>query len=425
MTTMADNKDKKVLKSSIERELSQTCLNSAEREKIKGSTNLNVPHLRFPEFSGEWESARLSSFAKKITKKNKGNTISNILCNSANFGIIPQSEYFDRDIANSENTDTYYIVESGDFVYNPRKSVTSPYGPVNMYKGKNLGIISPLYLCFSVKGISKEYLLNWFKGNKWYRYVYSHGDMGVRYDRVSIKDDIFFHMPINVPNIDEQEKISKILNLIDKRIATQNKIIEDLKLLKSAITDRLYSELRGTAYTYRQLFDVINERNKDNIYHNVLSASQELGMIDRSDINIDIKFEQASIVSYKIVRKGDYVVHLRSFQGGFAFSEKTGICSPAYTILRPKDNLMYGYLSHYFTSKQFVKSLNLVTYGIRDGRSINVDEWLDMKVVIPEKQKQLHILTTINSIEFKLRNEQKIYTRLIKQKSYLLRQMFI
>ena len=57
---MADNKDKKVLKSSIERELSQTCLNSAEREKIKGSTNLNVPHLRFPEFSGEWEKCKVS-----------------------------------------------------------------------------------------------------------------------------------------------------------------------------------------------------------------------------------------------------------------------------------------------------------------------------------------------------------------------------
>ena len=58
---MADNKDKKVLKSSIEREQSQTCLNSAEREKIKGSTNLNVPHLRFPEFSGEWESSTIGS----------------------------------------------------------------------------------------------------------------------------------------------------------------------------------------------------------------------------------------------------------------------------------------------------------------------------------------------------------------------------
>ena len=58
---MADNKDKKVLKSSIEREQSQTCLNSAEREKIKGSTNLNVPHLRFPEFSGEWDYSTIGS----------------------------------------------------------------------------------------------------------------------------------------------------------------------------------------------------------------------------------------------------------------------------------------------------------------------------------------------------------------------------
>ena len=294
-----------------------------------------------------------------------------------------------------------------------------------MYKGKNLGIISPLYLCFTVKDISKDFLLNWFKGNKWHRYVYSHGDTGVRYDRVSIKDDIFLDMPINIPVIAEQEKISKTLNLLEERIATQNKVIEDLKKLKSAMTERLYSNVEGTTYTYRQLFDVINERNKDNIYHNVLSASQELGMIDRSDINIDIKFEQSSIVSYKIVRKGDYVVHLRSFQGGFAFSEKTGICSPAYTILRPKDNLSYGYLSHFFTSKQFVKSLKLVTYGIRDGRSINVDEWLNMKVVIPAKQEQSHILNTINRIECKLRNEHEIYSRLIKQKSYLLRQMFI
>ena len=268
----------------------------------------------------------------------------------------------------------------------------------------------------------QSFLYNVIASDRFIGYVMS-GAKGVKMPRGDKKQ--MENFKFSLPSVIEQRKISRLLSLLDERIATQNKIIEDLKLLKSAITDRLYSELRGTAYTYRQLFDVINERNKDNIYHNVLSASQELGMIDRSDINIDIKFEQASIVSYKIVRKGDYVVHLRSFQGGFAFSEKTGICSPAYTILRPKDNLMYGYLSHYFTSKQFVKSLNLVTYGIRDGRSINVDEWLDMKVVIPEKQKQLHILTTINSIEFKLRNEQKIYTRLIKQKSYLLRQMFI
>ena len=125
------------------------------------------------------------------------------------------------------------------------------------------------------------------------------------------------------------------------------------------------------------------------------------------------------------MKNGDYVIHLRSFQGGFAFSEKTGICSPAYTVLRPHNLLVYGYLSNYFTSRDFVKSLIIVTYGIRDGRSINVDEWLDMKVVIPSKEQQSHIVNVIKSIENKIKNEETYSNCLLKQKQYLLRQMFI
>ena len=170
---------------------------------------------------------------------------------------------------------------------------------------------------------------------------------------------------------------------------------------------------------------MVNEKNKKLAYKNVLSASQELGMIERSNINIDIKFEQESISGYKIVRKGDYVVHLRSFQGGFAFSDRTGICSPAYTILRPNDLVEYGYLSHFFTSKLFIKSLKLVTYGIRDGRSINVDEWLNMTVTLPNIQEQVRILTIINAIDAKLHIEIKKQSCLFRQKSYLLNTMFI
>ena len=385
----------------------------------------DVPHLRFPEFSGEWEKNNLSKFSSKITKKNKSNFINNVLCNSANLGIIPQNDYFDRDIANADNTDSYYIIEQGDFVYNPRKSTAAPYGPVNIYNGEKPGIISPLYLCFSVFNISPSFLFYRFKSSVWHPYVYSHGDTGVRYDRVSIKDDVFFDMPIYTPTQNEQEKIATLLSLIDERIATQNKIIEDLKKLKSAIVDKLYSSTNGKTYSFCQLFEVVNEKNKKLAYKNVLSASQELGMIERSNINIDIKFEQESISGYKIVRKGDYVVHLRSFQGGFAFSDTTGICSPAYTILRPNDLVVYGYLSHFFTSKPFIKSLKLVTYGIRDGRSINVDEWLDMPILLPSAQEQMRILTIVNAIDAKLHNEAKVQFCLSSQKSYLLNTMFI
>ena len=241
----------------------------------------------------------------------------------------------------------------------------------------------------------------------------------------SISTRNFSEVFVGLPSKSEQQKIATLLKLIDDRISTQNKIIEDLKKLKSAIVDKLYSSAKGETYSFRQLFDVVNERNKKLTYSNVLSASQELGMIKRSDINIDIKFEQDSISKYKIVRRGDYVIHLRSFQGGFAFSDRTGICSPAYTILRPNDMVVYGYLSYFFTSKPFIKSLKLVTYGIRDGRSINVEEWLDMTVTLPTRQEQSRIIAIINAIDDKLNNENQIHTCLLQQRAFLLRVMFI
>ena len=227
------------------------------------------------------------------------------------------------------------------------------------------------------------------------------------------------------PCLEEQKKIAKLLSLLDERIATQNKIIEDLKKLKSAIIEKLYSEIQGKEYSFGQLFDVVNERNKQMEYSNILSASQEKGMMNRDDLNLDIQFERSNINTYKIVRKGDYVIHLRSFQGGFAFSNKLGVCSPAYTILRPNNLLEYGYLSNYFTSQRFIKSLILVTYGIRDGRSINVDEWLGMKTTIPSKEHQQYIVKAIGSFDRKIESEEAYATHLSKQKQYLLRQMFI
>ena len=241
----------------------------------------------------------------------------------------------------------------------------------------------------------------------------------------SINSKNFSECYVGIPSKDEQQKIADLLRLIDERIATQNKIIEDLKKLKCAIIEKVYSEIQGKEYSYGQLFDVVNEHNKQMEYSNILSASQEKGMVNRDDLNLDIQFERSNINTYKIVRKGDYVIHLRSFQGGFAFSDKLGVCSPAYTILRPNSILEYGYLSNYFTSQRFIKSLVLVTYGIRDGRSINVDEWLRMKITIPPKEHQQYIVKVIGTFERKIEDEEAYAAQLSKQKQYLLRQMFI
>ena len=383
---------------------------------------LNAPNLRFPEFQGEWEKCKLGDYGKVVT----GNT--------------PPT----KDIENYENG-TYLWASPADLgtikLISETKTMLSAKG---FSKTRALPKGSVLVTCIgstigktgmTTKEMSTNQQINSIVVNDnsdndfvYYaiqsafpRYLSSIAVQAVPI----ISKSAFELLPNQRPCLQEQKKIGKMLSLLDERIATQNKIIEDLKKLKCAIIEKVYSEIQGKEYSYGQLFDVVNERNKQIEYFNILSASQEKGMVNRDDLNLDIQFERSNINTYKIVKKGDYVIHLRSFQGGFAFSDKLGVCSPAYTILRPNSILEYGYLSNYFTSQRFIKSLVLVTYGIRDGRSINVDEWLSMKITIPSKEHQQYIVKVIGSFERKIEKEEAYATQLSIQKQYLLRQMFI
>jgi len=386
---------------------------------------LNVPNLRFPEFTEVWKVERLD----EIATLSKGVGISKEQLSNDGEPCILYGELYTKykseiikEIDSRTNIDNSKLKRSkandviipcsGETAIDIATARCVPFD--NILLGGDLNIIS----LYQYDGAFMSYQLN---GKRKY-------DIAKVAQGVSVVHLYGEHLKaifIYNPCLQEQQKIAQILSLLDERIATQNKIIEDLKKLKSAIIDRLYENIDGPPCLYGDLLTVVNEKNKMMEYSNILSASQEFGMIERNDLNIDIKYEKNAITGYKIVREGDYVVHLRSFQGGMAFSQMVGVCSPAYIILRPNDRLSYGYLAPYFTSTSFINSLRLVTYGIRDGRSINVDEWLNMKVCIPSLEVQRHILSIINSIECKLLNEIKIADNLLKQRSYLLSQMFI
>ena len=182
----------------------------------------------------------LSDVATKITQKNTNNHVSNVLSNSANQGIIPQSEVFDREIANEDNTSNYFVISQNDFVYNPRKSATAPYGPINRYYGQTDGVISPLYLCFRSHNIDVEYLGWDFKRDSWHKFVYQNGDTGVRHDRVSIKDEIFFSMPLFIHNADEQIEIAKRLNKIESFVKQEEQYLFLLESQKLYLLQQMF-----------------------------------------------------------------------------------------------------------------------------------------------------------------------------------------
>lgn len=212
------------------------------------------PKLRFPGFDEPWKAALLSDYFAKNIKKNADGAITNVICNSAKQGLIPQRDYFDKDIANSDNTDGYYIIETNDFVYNPRKSTDAPYGPISSYKYPEAGIVSPLYLCFRAKQEINPLYFEWyFRSSAWHRYIYMSGDSGARHDRVSIKDDTFFAMPINIPSAKEQDRIALFLNAIEQKIDKQRSLVDALKKYKRGVTRRLFAQEKGSFETNLQI----------------------------------------------------------------------------------------------------------------------------------------------------------------------------
>ena len=209
-------------------------------EDLKLLKSAIIDHIFNNEVLSFRKRMHLSDVATKITQKNTNNHVSNVLSNSANQGIIPQSEVFDREIANEDNTSNYFVISQNDFVYNPRKSATAPYGPINRYNGRTNGVISPLYLCFRSHNIDVEYLGWYFKSDSWYKYVYQNGDTGVRHDRVSIKDEIFFSMPLFIHNADEQIEIAKRLNKIESFVKLEEQYLFLLESQKLYLLQQIF-----------------------------------------------------------------------------------------------------------------------------------------------------------------------------------------
>ena len=188
-----------------------------------------------------FETVQLSAIFKKISRRNSNEEIKNVITNSAEYGLIPQRDFFDKDIAVDGNTSNYYVIEHGDFVYNPRKSNAAPYGPFNRYEREERGIISPLYTCLVLQAdIEPSYLVWYFKSDAWYRYIYDNGSQGVRYDRVSMTDGLLMGIPVIIPSKEAQLKIAKLLDCLESRFQTELSQYESLKSIRVALLQQLF-----------------------------------------------------------------------------------------------------------------------------------------------------------------------------------------
>ena len=376
--------------------------------------------------------------------------ISNVICNSAKQGLIPQREYFDKDIANSDNTNGYYIIESNDFVYNPRKSADAPYGPISSYQYPEAGIVSPLYLCFRAKREINPLYFEWyFRSSTWHRYIYMSGDSGARHDRVSIKDDVFFAMPINVPSAKEQEKISLFLDVIERRIETQRTLVETLKKYKRGLSDTLFDRTAqspsckivklGDAFellqnnTFSRDDLTTNPSSVQNIhYGDVLvkyGAVANISEYTPPYIKPTINLQKFVATSY--LRDGDIVFAdtAEDYSVGkateIAGANGLAVLSGLHTIpCRPLMKFHPMYLAYYFNSSLFRRQIYPLVQGTKMS-SISKGELVKTSVYAPTEREQRRIASMLYLLDLRITFEEKTVNALTNTRTALLQQLFI
>lgn len=202
----------------------------------------STPNIRFKGYTNAWEQRKLKEIADKVTEKNAQLQYVETLTNSAEFGIISQRDFFDHDISNMANLNGYYIVRNEDFVYNPRISVTAPVGPINRNKLGRTGVMSPLYTVFRPHDVDNTYLEYFFKSTYWHAFMNFNGDSGARADRFSIKDSVFFEMPIPTPDIAEQKRIGEFLAILDKTVTLHQRKCDEVKILKKYMLQKMFPQ---------------------------------------------------------------------------------------------------------------------------------------------------------------------------------------
>ena len=393
------------------------------------------PKLRFPGFDEPWKETTLSALFSKSTQKNADGHITNVICNSAKLGLIPQREYFDKDIANSDNTNGYYIIQQNDFVYNPRKSSDAPYGPISSYKYAEDGIVSPLYLCFRAKDEINPLYYEWyFRSSAWHRYIYMSGDSGARHDRVSIKDDTFFAMPINLPSEQEQSKIASFLQSLDDRIAAQEKLVASLKKYKRGLLHDVLSEkikITTETWTEHRIGEFLHSKSIKQLPTTdapLMAFTATGGVCDKGE-RYDRGFlvKDASSKLYKRTDLNDFIYSSNNLDVGSIGLNLYGsaVISDVYEIFSIKDADPW-FIGEAIKQKPIMSRILKYRQGCLYGQyRIYAEDFLGVFVKIPSYEAQKKIGAVFSKIDGKITQEQILLDCLEKAKTFFLQQLFI
>ena len=409
---------------------------------------LNVPNLRFPEFQGEWKESTIG----EMFDLSSGNTPSRLnkehfkgTVNWISSGELKEHYiYSSKEQISEEAAKSLKLLPVGTFViaiYGLEADGVRGTGSIT----QEPSTISQACMSFIPKGvIENEFLYSWYK---------KHGNViGIRYaqgtKQQNLSYDILEKFRIAYPNTKEQEKLNKFISLLDERSATQNKIIEGLKKLKSAIIEKVFCspnqknpmcriegfEQALSTYKMSDFSSRIATKNKDSKCSLVLTIAAQYGLVNQESF-FNKSVASKNLTGYYLLHKGEFAYN-RSYSAGYDWGAvkrldnyDEGVLSTLYICFKINETIVDSdYLTYYFESTKWHRGLSdIAGEGARNHGLLNVSitDYFNTKHRFPVIEEQKAIAKMLNTITEKERKATLLGECYQKQKQYLLRQMFI
>lgn len=410
-----------------------------------------VPNVRFKGFTDDWKQRKLSEIADKVTEKNAGLQYIETFTNSAEFGIISQRDFFDHDIAKMSSLGGYYIVRNDDFVYNPRISTSAPVGPINRNKLGRTGVMSPLYTVFRPHDVDITYLEYFFKSKYWNSFMNFNGDSGARSDRFSIKDSVFFEMPIPLPYIEEQRKIGEHLTQLDRLITLHQQKITLLTKLKKTMLEKMFPkkgsvipEIRfngfANAWEQRKLGDIADVTKLAGFeFTEHVVYSDEGNIIALRGLNIkngqlildDVKYIDGSNFS-KLSRSklfiNDIMFTYVGTVGEVAIIKENDrfYLAPNVSRIRVKSDDSPKFISHYMRTDNFKNKVIFPLIATSSQPALSMENIRKFTINIPiNREEQDCLAKYFDSLDHLITLHQRKIDKIKNMKKAMLDQMFI
>ena len=430
---MADNKDKKVL---------------------------NVPALRFPEFTGEWKRIRISDLLDFYSTNSlsweqleyESNEPYNLHYGLIHVGLPTLVDLTKDKLPNIKDGNVpkkYELCKEGDIAFADASEDTNEVAKVvEFYNLDGKKVVCGLHTIHGRNNngqTAKGFLGYCFSSTVFHNQIRRIAQGTKIY---SINTRNFSEVFVGLPSMNEQQKIATLLRLMDERIATQNKIIEDLKKLKSAIAETLFCTPKESMPAKRlspyskewklvKLSDICQRIQTKNIgrqCRQVLTIAAQYGLVNQEDFfNKTVASE--NLEGYYLLQKGDFAYN-KSYSGDYTWGAikrleryDKGVLSPLYICFRPDSSKVDAdFLAHYFESKKWYKGVaDIAGEGARNHGLLNISviDFFNTTHRIPNIDEQKRIAKILNSLSLKLSCEQRIMQSLVMQRNYLLRNMFI